>query len=178
MTYHLLDLLTTFYIGLCYIRRYPVCSICSFSLCFERIVSASTKGKHITLGDDKLREGCRLGIDSHADMSCIGAHATILEVYEGQLCNIMPFNDTYTPLQDINSVNAAFAYDTDKGTTYILNVNQALDFSESMTHSLLCPNQARMNGIVIEDRPRILDNHGRSTHSIYFPEENIRCHYL
>ena len=94
MTYHLLDLLTTFYIGLCYIRRYPVYSICSFSLFFEHIVSASTKGKHITLGDDKLREGCRLGIDSHADMSCIGAHATILEVYEGQLCTVMPLNDT------------------------------------------------------------------------------------
>ena len=134
MTYHLLDLLTTFYIGLCYIRRYPVCSICSFSLFFEHIVSALTKGKHITLGDDKLREGCRLGIDSHADMSCIGAHATILEVHEGQLCTVMPLNDTYTPLRDIKTVNPALAYNTDEGTTYILTVNQALDFSESMKH--------------------------------------------
>ena len=61
-------------------------------------------------------------MDSHVDMSCIGAHATILEVYEGQLCNVMPFNDQYTPLRDIKTVNIAFAYDSDDGTTYILNV--------------------------------------------------------
>ena len=107
-------------------------------------------------------------------MSCIGAHATILEVYEGHLCNVLPFNYHYTPLRDIKTVDAAFAYDSDDGDTYILNVNQALDFSESMTHSLLCPNQARMNGVVIEDCPRILEYHGRSTHSIYFLEENVR----
>lgn len=160
-------------------QRHPLRSICSFSLCFERIIASSNKkGKGITLTDSELHQGCRLGIDSHADMSCIGAHATILEVYEGQLCNVMPFNDTYTPIQNVKTVNAAFAYDSDDGATYILNINQALDFSESMVHSLLCPNQARMNGVVIEDCPRILDYHGKSTHSIYFPEENVRLPLL
>ena len=108
--------------------------------------SSKKRCKGITLSDEQLRDGCRLGFDSHSDMSYIGAHATIWEVYEGQLRNVMPFNDTYTPLKDVKTVDAAFAYDSDDGIKYILDVNQALDFSESMEHSLLCPNQARLNG--------------------------------
>ena len=42
----------------------------------------------------------------------------------------MTFNDHYTPLKDIKTVNGAFAYDSDDGATYILNINHALDFSE------------------------------------------------
>ena len=126
------------------------------------------------LSDQQLSEGCRLGMDSHADMSCVGAHASILEVYEGQMCNVMPFNDSYTPMKNIRTVNAAFAYDSEDGQTYILHVNQALDFSQTMEHSLLCPNQSRMNGVVVDDCPKALDFHGHSTHSIYFPESDLR----
>ena len=178
----LLEKLTTIFSGFwfCCVTHDPFAMICSFSLSFDHIVSASskTRSKSISLSEEQLRDGCRLGIDSHADMSCIGAHATILEVYEGKLCNVMPFNDSYAPLKDIKTVNATFAYDSDDGMTYILNVNQALDFSQSMEHSLLCPNQARLNGVGIEDCPRILDFYGKSTHSIYFPEEDLRLPLL
>ena len=157
------------------IRR-PIVTICSFSLCFDRVVSASKRknsGK-IVLSEAEIQEGCRLGIDSHADMSCVSAHAAILEVYEGQLCNVMPFNDTYSAIKGVRTVNAAYAHDSDDGTTYLLEVNQALDFSDSMYHALLCPNQARMNGVIIEDCPRMLDHTGKSSHSVYFPKEDIR----
>ena len=69
-------------------------------------------------------------------MSCVSAHAAILEVYEGQLCNVMPFNDTYSAIKGVRTVNAAYAHDSDDGTTYLLEVNQALDFSDSMYHAL------------------------------------------
>ena len=46
-------------------------------------VSANTKNKALSLTQQQIEERCRLGIDSHADMTCIGAHAKILEVYEG-----------------------------------------------------------------------------------------------
>ena len=58
-------------------------------------VSANTKNKALPLTQQQIEEGCRLGIDSHADMTCVGAHAKILEIYEGQLCNVQPFNDSY-----------------------------------------------------------------------------------
>ena len=137
------------------------------------------RGNHkLILTEEEIISGGRLGMDSHADMSCIGAHASIFEIYEGQLCNVMPFNDSYTPMHNICTVNAVFAYDSDDGNTYILNVNQGLDFSSNMKHSLLCPNQARLNGVVIDDCPKALDYHGRSTHSIYFPEKDIRLPLL
>ena len=130
------------------------------------------------LTDDELRSGCRLGLDSHADMSCVGRHAHIYEVYHGKVCNVFPFNDSYEPIENIATVNAAFAYDTDDGETYIIELNQCLDFTNSMEHSLLCTNQARMNGIMIDDCPVALDPTGRSTHSIYFPEEDKRLPLL
>lgn len=145
----------------------PLLHIQSISIVRDRIVSASRnrnwKGLVLT-AEELLADGCRLGMDSHADMSCVGAHATILEVYEGQLCNVMPFNDAYAPLTNVRSVNAGFAYDTDDGSTYIIALNQALDFSESMYHSLLCPNQARLNGVIVDDCPKALDHNGTSSH--------------
>ena len=128
--------------------------------------------------DDELLNGCRLGLDSHADMTCIGKHARILETYYGKVCNVFPFNDSYEPLKNVHTVNAAFAYDSDDGQTYIIEVNQCLDFSETMEHSLLCTNQARINGVVIDECPKSLDPTGRSTHSIHFPDKDIRLPLL
>ena len=108
-------------------------------------VSENMKNNKLTLTQQQIEEGCRLGIDSHADMTCIGAHAKILEVYEGQLCNVQPFNESYDLMKNIRTVNAAFAYDSNDGKTYLFEVNQCLDFSHTMEHSLLCPNQARVN---------------------------------
>ena len=36
----------------------------------------------------------RLGIDSHADISCAGKLARIIEVIEGGTCTVHPFNDS------------------------------------------------------------------------------------
>lgn len=43
-----------------------------------------------------------------------------------------------------------------------------------MEYSLLCPNQARSNGIIVNDIPHHLSDHqDETTHAIEFPEENI-----
>jgi hypothetical protein len=132
-----------------------------------------------TLTEEELSHGCRLGLDSHAGVSCIGKHGRITEVFHGKLlCQVQPFNDSYQPMQNIKTVNANFAYDTPDGRTYIIEVNQALDFTSTMEHSLLCTNQARFHGVVIDDVPKPLDYYNRSTHSIYFPEKDIRCPLL
>ena len=130
------------------------------------------------LPDEELRTGCRLGIDSHADVHCVGRHARILEIFEGRSCNVHPFNDSYKPMKNVLTANAAFAYYTNDGQTYIINVNQALDFSESMEHSLLCPNQSRVHGVVIDDILTFLDYYNKSTHSVYFPNEDVRLPIL
>ena len=126
------------------------------------------------LTEEELRNGCKLGLDSHADVSCIGRHGRVLETLEGQYCTVYPFNESYSPMQRVETVNAAFAVDTEAGPTYILKVNQALNFTSTMTNSLLCTNQARANGLVIDDIPPAFDRLGKSTFSIYDLDKQIR----
>lgn len=83
-------------------------------------------------------------MDSHADMSCIGRHARVLEVIDGQTCSVRPFNDSYKAMENGQTVNAAFAAETTDGETVILRINQALDFRHTMEHSILCTNQAKI----------------------------------
>ena len=120
-----------------------------------------------------MQDGCRLGTDSHADINCVGRHAHILEVFHGRTCNVQPFNDSYAPMKNISTVNACVAHDTKDGQTFILEINQALDFTETMQNSLLCSNQCRAHGVITDDVPIFLDPTGRSTHSIIFEAENI-----
>ena len=142
-----------------------------------RSISASSK-KLGPLSDEEMREGCRLGMDSHADVSCVGRHARITEVFHGKTCNVLPFNDSYDAMTNIQTVNASFAFDSIDGRTYILNVNQGLDFTTTMEHSLLCPNQSRAAGVVIDDVPKFLDYSKKSTHSIWFPQQDLRLPLL
>ena len=77
-------------------------------------------------------------------------------------------------MTNIRTVDASFAVDTSEGQTYILNMNQSLDFTSTMTHSLMCTNQARINNVIVDDVPKSIDQRNTSTHSVFFPENNIR----
>jgi len=140
--------------------------------------SVSASAQSPSLSPKELAYGCRLGLDSHADVSCVGRHARILEVFHGKTCNVLPFNDSYKAMTGIQTVNAAFAFDSEDGRTYVLYLNQCLNFTATMDHSLLCQNQCRANGVVIDDVPQCLDYHKTSTHSIWFPDEDIRMPLL
>ena len=137
------------------------------------IKSSSSRKFNPTLNKFELEEGCRLGLDSHADVSCVGKHARVMERFSGRSCSVRPFNDSYASMDNIQTVNAAFAHDTGDGQTYILEVNQALDFTSTMEHSLLCPNQSRIHGVTIDDVPQFLDPSNRSSHSVIFPSQNV-----
>ena len=115
----------------------------------------------------------RLGIDSHADISCAGKHARIMEIIEGEVCTVHAFNDFMKPLKNVQTVNVAYAVDTPTGSTYILRVNHSLDFTSTMEHSILCSNQARCAGIIVNDVPKILDVQNTSTQSVIFPTDNV-----
>ena len=69
-------------------------------------------------------------------MSCIDEYTHILEVHQGQLCNVYPFYDSYEPMENICMVNATFAYDTENKVILVLNINQSLDFSHNIVHAL------------------------------------------
>ena len=104
-------------------------------------------------------------MDSHADMSCLGKHARILEILEHQSCSVYPFNESHAPMKNINVVNGAFALDLNDGSTIILKINQALDFSSTMRNSILCTNLSRANNIIIDDVPK---QFGGQNHAMIF----------
>lgn len=110
----------------------------------------------------QLQEGLdsTLELDSYADTSCAGKACCILE-YRNKTCTVKSFSGHHQELEEIPIVKAATAYDAPNGEVYILILNQALYLGEHMEHSLLCPNQARSNGVIINDVPKTLgtENH-------------------
>ena len=112
-----------------------------------------------------------LGLDTHADISCAGRDAHILAQIEGKTCSVHPFNDSYEPMKGVNMVNVLYKYENCDGEQYVLEVNQCLDFSKSMTHSILCTNQVRHNGVIVNDTPKICDRN--STQDIKIPKDDI-----
>jgi hypothetical protein len=57
--------------------------------------------------------------------------------------------------------------------SYILVLGQALYFGDEVEASLLCPNQMRANGVIVDDIPIHLLHNNASTHSLIFPEDEV-----
>ena len=133
----------------------------------------STKINEPNLTFDEITNGCILGIDTHADSSCAGKHFRILEFVSGKSFTVKPFLDTYEAKTDISLVNGVVAADTADGNGYILELNNFLDFTDTMNDSILVPMQARQNGIVVDDVPKEMCHYGVSTQSIFIPQQNF-----
>ena len=69
-----------------------------------------------------------------------------------------------------NGIVAVDREDSQQG--YILELNGVLDFTRSMEHSLLCPIQARTNGIDVDDVPKSLCSHSSQSIILNEDEEN------
>jgi hypothetical protein len=110
-------------------------------------------------------------LDSHADTCVLGFGWQVMEE-SGESCIVRPYSGESGESTEMRVVNAATAYDhPTNGEVYILQVQQGLYAGEAQTPSLLCPNQLRYNGIQVDDVPRQFNP--RSTHSIYFPREEV-----
>ena len=113
-------------------------------------------------------------LDSHADTSCVGKVGRVLE-YTERICNVSPFAESYEPMKDVPIANVAVGYyHPDGGELFILVINQCLYFGDRMDHVLLCPNQMRSHGIVVDDCPRHLSLNRSSTHSLFVPSCDVR----
>ena len=61
-------------------------------------------------------------------------------------------------MAEIEIVNVAYRYENGDGKQFVLEVNQCLNFTESMIHSILYIYQARHAGLVINDAPKVCDS--------------------
>ena len=126
-----------------------------------------------------IQTGAEIGefieLDSHADTSVIGNNCRVIS-YTDKTCQVAPYHPDYDSMQDVPIVQAGTAYDNpETGETLILIINQGLYFGEGLPVSLLNPNQMRYNGVEVDDIPKHLARDpSKATHSIYFPEHDIR----
>jgi hypothetical protein len=82
--------------------------------------------------------------------------------------SVSPFIGEYNPIEDVPVASVATAWDNPvDGSTVILVINEALYFGDRMEHSLLCPNQMRCNGVVVNDVPPMFSPN--QPHSIIIP---------
>lgn len=114
-------------------------------------------------------------LDSHADTCVAGPNCVVIE-YIDQVVDVSAFSDHHDTIKDIPVVTAATAFDDPRhGTAYILILNQALYMADIVETTLLCPNQLRTNGLIVDDVPIHLAPLSRPlTHSIYCPDTNVR----
>lgn len=126
--------------------------------------------------DPETNDCNRTELDSHAD-TCVAGANTVPLWYIDHKVSFSPFIGEYTPLQDIPIATVATAYDCPiNGNTIVLVINEALYFGDRMLHSLLCPNQLRDFGVVVNDTPKVYDR--SSSFSILLPDSDIELPLL
>lgn len=65
-----------------------------------------------------------------------------------------PYDASYKPITNVPIVSGATAYvDKDSGETYILVFHESLFYGKKLNHTLINPNQVRMNGVDYWDNP-------------------------
>jgi hypothetical protein len=114
-------------------------------------------------------------LDSHADTCCAGSNCVVLE-YSSKSCNVIGFNrdNPSDQLLNVPIVKAVTAYNAPTGQTFIIVIPQALYLGDLITYSLLCPNQLRQYGIIVDDVPRHLaPDPSKATHSIYIANNDV-----
>lgn len=127
-----------------------------------RIINSTSSSKTmrvstIPLDATTLYNGCRIGADTHADTTCVGKHAYIISQVMGKSIEAVPFSPSLGTVKNLPVVHAAIAFDDpDSGNTTILLIHNAI-FIPDMDNILLCPDQARENGITVDLTPTKYD---------------------
>ena len=74
--------------------------------------------------------------------------------HTGKVCEVSPYSDDYEAIKDVPVVCGAMLWtDTADNQEYILVFNQSLWMGDSLTHSLINPNQLRAFGTEVQDNP-------------------------
>ena len=92
-------------------------------------------------------------MDTRADTTCAGINCRPI-YYTGQHCEAHGFHDELTPIKDVPIATVATAWsDPNTGESFIIIINEALYFGNSLDHTLVNPNQIRAFGIDVYDNP-------------------------
>ena len=113
----------------------------------------------------------RCELDSHADTNVGGANCILIDD-TGEFATVHSFSEEQQPFKNVPIGTVATAWvDPSSGETFVLIFPQTLFFGTRMKHSLICPNQLRSFGVIVDDTPRQFDP--SSSHSITIPGHNV-----
>ena len=120
------------------------------------------------------RKSCptdRCELDSHADTIVGGANCILLET-SGETARVHSFSNERDPFPDVPIGTIATAWvNLLNGEVIVLVMNEALFFGDRLDHTLICPNQLRSFGVVVDDTPKQFDP--KSSHAIELPGEAL-----
>ena len=89
----------------------------------------------------ELPTSSRIELDSHADTIVLGSNCVILH-HTGKVCEVSPYSDDYEAIKNVPVVCGATLWtDTVDNQEHILVLNESLWMGDSLTHSLINPNQ-------------------------------------
>ena len=84
-----------------------------------------------------MKTGTKMGMDSHADTTCINKHAFIESVIEGITVDAIPFDESIGKMSNLSIVHAIYAYDNPESMrTFLLRFNNAI-YIKNMKKALL-----------------------------------------
>ena len=126
----------------------------TFSL--TRHVASSNSIKIPSLSVKELHDGCELLLDSGADTCCAGHHAYITEIIPHTTVSCRGFSDNLPIEDNLPIANVIYAYDyKERGEVILLRINHCIYLGNKKCDAIACPNQLRLNGISVDERPFI-----------------------
>jgi hypothetical protein len=88
----------------------------------------------------------------------------------GEKVNVFPFSEQLSAVKNIPIATVATIWEEPQtGELWLLIIHEALYFGATLRESLLCPNQLRANGVLVEDTPVQFDP--SSLHSIVVSDD-------
>ena len=106
-------------------------------------INSEKQPMNIPLTDEEMKRGCKLGMDSHADTSCVNKHAYVESIVEGMVVDAIPFDGSLGKASNLPIVHAIYAIDNPLTfSTHLIRICNSI-YIHHMEQALLCPNQAR-----------------------------------
>ena len=79
------------------------------------------------LGSEEIKTGTNMGMNSHADTTCVNKHAFVESVIEVVTVDAVPIDDSIGKISDLPIVHAIYAYDDPESLrTFLLQFNNAI----------------------------------------------------